>query len=208
MATAPHYSANGDKLGEITLDANVFGEAMNRVLLLQAVVAQQANARVALAHTKTRGDVSGGGKKPWRQKGTGRARHGSIRSPIWRGGGTTFGPRSDRNFSKKLPVKARRKAIRIALSDKASAQALAVLDAPPLARPRTKDLVALVKKLSVKTPTLLVLPERNDTLIRSAKNSPLVTPIAATSLNVVDILKHRSLIAVTGAVEKIQQTFA
>lgn len=207
MAAVPHYNAQGEKIGEVHLDDTVFGEKPNPVLLQQVVVAQQANSRQPIANTKTRGEVRGGGKKPWKQKGTGRARHGSIRSPIWRGGGVTFGPRSDRNFSKQLPAKARRKAVRMALTDKVASQQFVVLDSLSLEKPKTKKVAAVLKKIALGHPTLLVVPDRQINLIRSVRNLSWVTPMAASHLNTVDLLKHRSLVAIAGAVEKISQTF-
>lgn len=207
MPQAPRYNHEGEKVGEVELEPKLFAVEPNVRLLHQAVFVQQANARQPIAHTKTRGEVRGGGKKPWRQKGTGRARHGSIRSPLWRGGGVTFGPRSERNFSRRLPLKARRKALCMALSDKARHQQVAVLEPPKLERPKTKIFTGIIKKLGLATPTLVVMPERQLTLIRSGQNAPWLTTIAAASLNVVDVLKHRSLIAVDGALEKIAQTF-
>lgn len=207
MASVPHYNAQGEKIGEVTLDEKIFNEKPNTILLQQVVVAQQANSRPVIAHTKTRGEVRGGGKKPWKQKGTGRARHGSIRSPIWRGGGVTFGPRSDRNFTKQLPAKARQKAVRMALTDKVVSHQFVVLDALTLEQPKTKTVAQVLKKIGLGQPTLLVLPERQIHLIRSVRNMSGVTPMAANHLNVVDLLKHRSLVAVVGSVEKISQTF-
>lgn len=207
MLVAPRYSATGEKVGEVRLDPAVFGLQPNRRLMHQAVTVQQANARAPIAHSKTRAEVRGGGRKPWRQKGTGRARHGSIRSPLWRGGGVVFGPRRTRNFSRRLPAKMRRQAILMALSDKAQHQALTVLEPPKLEQPKTKTLVTLLKKLPIGQPTLLVMPEAQSSLIQSARNVPWVTTIGAASLNVVDLLRHRSLVALDGALEKIAVTY-
>ena len=115
---ADTYNAQGKKVGEITLPENVFGVAWNDALMHQVVTSMQSNARTSVAHTKDRGDVRGGGKKPWRQKGTGRSRHGSIRSPIWKGGGVTHGPRAEKNYEKTIPKKMRAKALMMALSKK------------------------------------------------------------------------------------------
>lgn len=207
MIAAPRYNAQGEKVGEVTLEPKMFEVAANTRLLHQAVMIQQGNARAPIAHTKTRGEVRGGGKKPWRQKGTGRARHGSIRSPIWRGGGITFGPRRTRNFQRALPIKARRKAMFMALSDKARHQQVAVVEAPKLESPKTKVLTTLFKKVGLKEPMLIVLPSAQAELIRSARNAPALTTIGAASLNVVDILKHRSLVLLDGAPDVMRKTF-
>lgn len=203
----PHFNATGEKIGEVELDAKLFEVAPNARLIQQAVVVQQANSRQSIAHTKTRAEVRGGGRKPWKQKGTGRARHGSIRSPLWRGGGITFGPRSDRNFSRSLTIKARRKALAMILSDRAKDSQVIVVEPPALESPKTKTVVALLRKLPVKSPSLLVMGEPNPALVRSVRNAPDVTSIAAASLNVVDALKHRSLVLLDGALERMVKTF-
>lgn len=207
MLTAPRYNQQGEHVGEVTLEPRLFEVPPNVSLLHQAVMIQQGNARAPIAHTKTRGEVRGGGKKPWKQKGTGRARHGSIRSPIWKGGGVTFGPRHTRNFQRALPVKAKRKALFMALSDKARHQAVAVIERPTLPQPKTKLVAQLMKKLGLARPALLVMGQPDTALVRSAQNVPWLTTIAAHSLNVVDVLKHRSLVAVDDALEALAKTF-
>lgn len=207
MATAPRYNQNGEKVGDVTLDPRLFDVAPNATLLHQVVMVQQGNARAPIAHTKTRGEVRGGGKKPWKQKGTGRARHGSIRSPIWKGGGVTFGPRNARSFQRALPVKAKRKALAMALTDKARHNAVAILESLSLAEPKTKVVATLLRKLGVPTPTLLVMGDRNVAFIRSVRNLPRATTIAAHSLNVVDVIKHGSIVAVDGALDVVAKTF-
>lgn len=207
MLSAPRYNAQGEKVGEVQLDPAIFEVPANASLLHQVVMIQQGNSRGSISHTKTRGEVRGGGKKPWKQKGTGRARHGSIRSPIWRGGGITFGPRSQRNYERSLPVQMKRKALLMALSDKAESARISVVEVPSLAAPKTKVVASLVKKIASQTPTLLIFGQNNIHLVRSVKNVPTITPIAAQSLNVIDVLKHRSLVALDGALEVIAQTF-
>src|SRR3989338_3936812 len=128
MAKVILYNQTGSEVGELSLDASLFDVAVDMALVHEAVVAQEANSRQVLAHTKDRGDVAGTGKKPWKQKGTGRARHGSRRSPIWVGGGITFGPTKDRNYSLKMNRKARRKALAMVLSDKVANNALFAVD--------------------------------------------------------------------------------
>lgn len=213
------YNVSGEAVGERELPPAVFGVAAKSGLLQQAVVAQQANSRVAIAHTKTRGEVRGGGRKPWRQKGTGRARHGSIRSPIWIGGGITFGPRSDRNFRLKINRKVRRQALAMALSAKAADGAVVLVEdvtpVGPKARAAFRLLTALklrpgqaakgaaaaeqakdaVKAAPKPWPSVLVvLPPKSDEQVRAFRNLRRVTAIAADALNVVDVLSHQYLV--------------
>ena len=143
------YNQAGTVVSTRKPNAAVFDVKINPAVVQQAVVAQQANARPVLAHTKGRGDVSGGGKKPWRQKGTGRARHGSIRSPLWRGGGVTFGPTAERNFKLKINKKVRRKAILMSLSSKAADERIVLLDSLTLTAIKTKTLVSVLEALKL-----------------------------------------------------------
>ena len=143
------YNQAGTVVSTRKLNAAVFDVKINPAVVQQAVVAQQANARLVLAHTKGRGDVSGGGKKPWRQKGTGRARHGSIRSPLWRGGGVTFGPTAERNFKLKINKKVRRKAILMSLSSKAAEERVVLLDSLTLPAIKTKTILTALQALKL-----------------------------------------------------------
>ncbi len=145
--TTQVYSQNGEKIKDIELNPEIFNVEVKNSVVHQVVVAQMANSRTAIAHTKTRGEVRGGGVKPWRQKGTGRARVGSIRSPLWVGGGVTFGPRKDRNFSQKVNKKMKRKALFMCLSDKINNDLLVVLDKLNLEKGKTKELVEIIKNL-------------------------------------------------------------
>ncbi len=201
------YNQEGKEVGTKDLPARIFGVTPNPVAVERAVVTQRANARVAIAHTKTRAEVRGGGKKPWKQKGTGRARHGSSRSPIWKGGGVTFGPRKDRNFSMKMNKKERQRALFMTLSDKVVNGNLLVLDALEVAAIKTKPFVGMLKKLPVKNTVLLVIPSKNETLERSARNVPGVTVIRADSLNVIDVLNHLSIVMPEQSIEVIEKTF-
>lgn len=195
---------HGAAVGELELDPSVFGVAVKPTVIHEAVVAQQANARHAVAHTKTRGEVRGGGKKPWRQKGTGRARHGSIRSPIWVGGGITFGPRPDRNFSHRINRKKRTLAIRMALSEKAADDGLVVLDDLKAAEFKTKFVAGALKALGLGSrKTLLVLAGRDEKTAKSAANIPTLTTRNAENLNVIDLVGHRTLLTTRAAVERI-----
>jgi large subunit ribosomal protein L4 len=176
-------------------------------LIEQAIVTHLANRREAIAHTKTKGEVRGGGKKPWKQKGTGRARHGSIRSPQWKGGGVIFGPRKNRNFTLKMNVSAKRKALLMALSDKALSEAIKVVDKIDYTAPKTKDFAALLKKLSATKKSLVVVPTTNMTIVKSARNIPNTTVIRADSLNTYDVVNARQIVVLQPALEIIRSTY-
>lgn len=210
MPSVPVFNQQGEQTGELELAPAVFGVRVKPAVLHQVVVAQQANRRVAIAHTKTRGEVRGGGKKPWAQKHTGRARHGSIRSPLWVGGGTTFGPRSARNFSQKVNIAMRRAALRMALSEKVASKRLVILEefAPEggKARAAKRVLATAVAKASVekRAPSvLLALPAGARDICRSFRNIPRVSGIDAAHLNVVDVLRHDVCVLTRSAVERV-----
>lgn len=202
------YNQTGEVIGKVTLEPKVFGVKPNRGLIEQAVVTQLANARVAISHTKTKGEVRGGGKKPWKQKGTGRARHGSIRGPQWKGGGIVHGPRSNRNYSMKMNVQSKRKALLMSLSDKAMADRLVVVDKIALEKAKTKSFAAVMSKLPKQKTSLVILPVTDQTLIRSGRNIPGVTFIRADSLNVLDVVKSQQLVVLQPALDKISSTYA
>jgi large subunit ribosomal protein L4 len=196
------YNVEGKKAGSIELPENIFGLAWNNSLMYQVVTTMQANARTPVAHTKGRGDVRGGGKKPWQQKGTGRARHGSIRSPIWRGGGVTHGPRNEKVYAREIPKKMRAKALFIALSRKLKDGELIFVDSFGMAAPKTSAaknaLVALgkeFKKLSSKhNAALIAVPEKNDAVQKSFRNISSVAFETVSNLNPVTVLKHKYVI--------------
>ncbi len=203
------YDQEGKESGGVKLDPEIFDVKISEPLVHQIVVAQQANRRVNLAHTKTRGEVRGGGRKPWRQKGTGRARHGSIRSPLWRGGGVTFGPSKIRNFSKKVNKKAKRQATRMILTDKAQNKEITVLDQLKIDNYKTKDLLKVLTKLKkAENKCLLILPKPDQKIYRSAQNLKNIETILADSLNVISLLKFDHLIIVQDSLKKITQTFS
>src|SRR5579863_482461 len=153
------YTKEGKEAGDMNLPKEIFEVPMNADLVHQVLISQNANARQVSAHTKTRGEVRGGGRKPWRQKGTGRARHGSTRSPIWKGGGVSGGPRNDAVYAKTIPTKMRRKALFMVLSEKAKKNLLVVLDAYSTEKPKTKDMAMMIKKLpGAETSRLVVSP--------------------------------------------------
>lgn len=196
MATVPTFTRTGSKAtASAKLDASVFGVLPeNHDLLKLAYTAYLANGRENLAVTKTRGLVSGGGKKPWKQKGTGRARFGSSRNPIWRGGGIVFGPTGEENYSKKLHVQAKRQAIRQALSLAVSENRLIVIEAFDSKHAKVKATLELLDKIGAKGNVLLVLSEKNDTTDRATRNLANVKPVQANYLNVYDILNADTLV--------------
>ncbi len=181
------YNQQGEQIGEIELSDAVFAVPVNEAVMHQAVVAYLANRRVATAKVKIRSEVRGGGRKPWRQKGTGRARHGSIRSPIWRGGGVVFGPTGRQNFKQSLPKKMKRLALKSALSSKVNSGSLLVLDALQMDVPKTKEMIKLLEKLQTGRKVLLVLESPQVNVIKSARNIPVVKTTQAEQLSVYDI---------------------
>ena len=196
---------DGAEVGEIELSDAVFGAPVNQSLMHQAVVRYQANQRQGTVSTKTRAEVAGGGRKPWRQKGLGRARHGSIRSPIWVGGGVTFGPKP-RDFGQKMPKKARRAALRSALSGKVASGEFIVLDSLSLEQPKTRQIVELLDKLNAAGKRALVVTEDTDrNVVLSSRNIPGVATARASDLNVYDGRVNEKVIATKDAVAKIEE---
>jgi large subunit ribosomal protein L4 len=193
------YNIAGEQVGEIDLDDAIFGAEVNEDLLHQAVVMYQARKRRGTAATKTRGLVAGGGRKPWRQKGTGRARHGSIRSPIWVGGGTVFGPQP-RSYKYSMPKKARRQALRSALSAKVNTGNLIVVDELKLAEPKTKTMYGILQNLNASGSTLLVTAGPDDNVRLSARNIAKVKVLPANELNALEVLSYRRLLLTQDAV--------
>lgn len=201
------YNKTGEVVGSVDLNDSIFGVEVNEALVHEAVVTQKANARAILAHAKDRSEVRGGGKKPWRQKGTGRARHGSRRSPIWSGGGITFGPTKQRNFARKMNKKARRKALFMTLSDKVANKAFIVVD-DLSTEGKTKDVAALLKALPrIGKRTLLVTKPENMNVRRAAQNILFTQSIAPNSVNVVDVLKAGTVVIGKDELEALTQHF-
>ncbi|WP_066640506.1 50S ribosomal protein L4 [Desulfolucanica intricata] len=207
MPTVALYNISGEQVGEIDLKDEVFGVPVNESVLHDAVVMQLAGRRQGTHDTKTRAEVSGGGRKPWRQKGTGRARHGSIRSPIWRGGGIVFGPHP-RNYKYKLPKKVRRLALKSALSSKVTGGNIMVLDQLSLEQPKTKEMVKILNNLKVNEKALLVTAEKDLNVIKSARNIPGIKPLGAAGINVYDLLNHTTLVITKDAVSKVEEVLA
>ena len=197
----------GEQTGEMELNESVFGVELNEAVVHQAVVMQLASQRLGTHATKTRGLVRGGGRKPWKQKGTGRARSGSTRSPIWVGGGTVFGP-TPRSYAFRMPRKQRRLAIRCALSSKVESGELIVLESLELAQPKTKSVVEMLDKFSVEKKALIITADVNETVERSARNIPGVKAISSEGLNVFDLLHHTKLFITKDAVSRIEEVLA
>lgn len=201
------YNQQGQEAGKAELPSEIFEVKFNADLVHQVVVSQMANRRQASAKTKNRAEVRGGGKKPWRQKGTGRARHGSIRSPLWKGGGVTFGPNQQKVFKKTIPQKMRRKALFMVLSQKLKDEKLVVLEELKLEAIKTKMILDMLKKLK-KENALIALPEMDKNIILSARNIPKTAAIQAKDLNCLDILKYKYLIMPESAIKVIKETFS
>jgi large subunit ribosomal protein L4 len=202
------YNQNGKKLEEsISLPKEIFDVKMNADLVHQVAVAQMANKRRIIAKTKNRSEVSGGGRKPWRQKGTGRARHGSIRSPIWRHGGVTFGPQTDVVFKKEISKKMRRKALFMVLTSKVKKEHLIVLDNLKIESPKTKLMVDILDKLPAKGSRLVILPKKDETIIKATRNISKTKSELAQNLNVLDLLSFNYLILPKDSIKVIKETF-
>lgn len=204
----PVYNQKGEKISEALLPKEIFEIPLNPDLVHQVVVSQLANQRRAIAKTKDRSEVRGGGRKPWRQKGTGRARAGSIRSPIWRGGGVTFGPNTERVFKKRIPKKMRKKVLFMVLSTKAKEELILVLDELRIERAKTKLMAEILNKLFLKKGSgLIALPQINEQVIKTTRNIPKTATIQAKDLNVLDLLSYKYLIMPKESIKAIKDTF-
>lgn len=201
------FDKQNNKAGEIDLPERIFGAEWNADLVHQALVAQLANRREPLAHAKGRGEVRGGGKKPWKQKGTGRARHGSIRSPIWKGGGVTFGPNKDRNFSKKINAKMNRLAIFTVLSKKVEENQLKVFETFGAVADKTKDWNLFLKSVVDLRSKALIIPTSENNINKTISNIKNVSSISPKSLNVYDLLKAKNIIIEKQTVSEIEKHY-
>ncbi len=201
------YTQQGEKKGTLELPKEIFEIPFNRDLVHQALQRQLANGRVAIAHTKIKGEVRGGGKKPYKQKGTGHARQGSTRSPLLKGGGVTFGPRNNRNFSRLMPVKQRRKALLCALSEKARSNEVIALEGYKTEKPKTKEFALLLKKLPIDRNVLVVMAKKDALFEKSARNIPFAKTILANYLNIKDLQSYRMVLLFKDAVKLIEDTF-
>lgn len=212
------YNQTGEIIGEVQLPEKIFGLKLKPVLMKQVLDSLSANSRQVLAHTKGRGDVRGGGKKPWRQKGTGRARHASIRSPIWKGGGVSFGPKKERNFKKKINKKMKRQALFMSLSSKVRDNEFLVLDNLKFENPKTKEAFNVLKSIStalegyrfskkLQDSVLVVLPGKNESIQRAIKNLPFAEVSSAGDLNIRKVLEKKYLVLLKDSVSVIEKTY-
>ncbi len=203
------YTKTGKEAGEMTLPAGIFDVKMNADLVHQVLISQTANKRQVSAHTQNRSEVRGGGKKPWQQKGTGRARHGSTRSPIWKGGGVSGGPRNDKNYSKDIPVKMRRKALFMVLSEKVKNNLLVVMDEFDTQKAKTKDMAKTITSLPIKTSSRLVVSQNSDKKVfLMARNIARTGVLEARNLNVSDLLNYKYVLVSKEGIKDIESTFS
>lgn len=201
------HNMQGEEVGQVELNPEVFDVAINETAMHKVIKMHLANRRIGTAKTKDRSEVRGGGRKPWRQKGTGRARHGSIRSPIWVGGGVAFGP-NPRDYSYRVPKKVRRLAIKSALTSKVKDNEMFLIDNLEFAAPKTKDMVQVLENLKAGKKVLVVLNGTNENVIKSARNIPGVRTIPANLLNVYDVLNCENLLMTQDALAKVEEVFA
>lgn len=216
------YNQQIDEIGKQELNSAIFGVKAKPELIKQVVVAQQANSRQVLAHAKDRSEVRGGGKKPWKQKGTGRARAGSNRSPIWIGGGVTFGPTKERNFSLKINKKMKKKALFMCLSDKVKNEKIILFDKIKLEEIKTKKIVDMLKKIDNKiinnndknskkisknNNILFIIGDKSENIVKSIKNITDIGTIRADCLNTIEVLKYKYLITTVDAVKEIEKVY-
>lgn len=208
MATVKVYNLEGKETEELKVSDSVFSLPANDDLVHQIYVSLSANKRQVLAHTKNRGERAGSGIKPWRQKGTGRARVGSVRTPTWRGGGVAFGPTKDRNFKKKINKKMNARAIAIVLSGKLKDGEIVVLDKLELASQKTKEMAVALKKFKLKGTVLLSFGGKEKELMRLSRNLPKVKNIATDQLNVLAMLDNKNLIMSKESVKYLEKKYA
>ena len=201
------YDIEGKKVNDVELNEDIFGIIPNEELVHSVIVTYLANQRQGTQSTKTRAEVRGGGKKPWRQKGTGRARQGSIRAVQWIGGGVAFAPKP-RSYRYTLPKKVRRLAMKSALTSKVQANEMIVLDALTMEAPKTKEFANILKNINAAKKALVVMAEKNENVIKSAANIPNVETALVNTINVYDILKYDSFIITTDAVKKVEEVYA
>lgn len=204
MPTVALFKQDGTQNGDVTLNDSIFGIEPNESVVFDAITMQRASLRQGTHAVKNRSAVRGGGRKPWRQKGTGRARQGSIRSPQWRGGGAVFGP-TPRSYSYKLPKKVRRLAIKSVLSEKVTDEELIVVDALNFDAPKTKEFRAVLDNLDINTKALVVLENDNEFAALSARNLPGVKVVAPNNVSVLDVVSHDKLILTKTALEKVEE---
>ncbi len=209
MAKAKVYNQQGKEIETIELNSNVFAVKVNPELVHEVVVAGYANKRQTLAHTKGRSDVRGGGRKPWKQKGTGRARHGSRRSPIWRGGGVTFGPTKERNFKKRINKKVKTSVIKMILTDRLAADGLVVVDTLKFDQPKTKLFAQMKKALPCGLKRVIIISDKKDeALLRITKNIDRVKTTFVGELGVVDLIESPYMIVSKEALKMLEKKYS
>lgn len=213
MAKVAVYNQQGEKQGDLDLSPRIFGVKPDLAILEQAVRTYLADHRKAIGATKTRSEVAGGGKKPWAQKGTGRARHGSIRSPLWKGGGVTFGPRADRNWGLKMNKITKKIALAMSLSDKVNENTFVVLESLNLSEPKSKILSKTLKNVADKAGVkgrnyLLVVPRQDKNIDQAGRNLSDVKVVSANGLNVFDILNSDYMVVLKDSLSVIEKTYA
>jgi len=201
------YNQEGKEVSDLSLNRAVFGLPWNSDLVHRAVMAISANMRQVIASTKMRGEVSGGGKKPWRQKGTGRARHGSIRSPLWRGGGITFGPTSERNFKLGINKKMAKKAFLTAISGKVKDNELLVLDELKLLAPKTKEMAKIMANFPQIKSGIFIANGKNENIKKAGRNLANLKIISMDNLNILDVLKYKFLILTKDGVDYLNKKY-
>lgn len=206
MANIKVYKQTGAEAGTMTLNDSVFGVEFNEALVHQVVVAQLNNKRQGTKSTLTKTEVRGGGIKPWRQKGTGRARQGSIRAPQWTGGGVVFAPKP-RDFSQKINKQMKRGALCCALSGKVADEGFVVVDEIKLAEAKTKEMVKVLDALKIDKRVLLVVTDADEAVVRAANNIPTVTTINTSLINVYDVMANEKLVITKEAVKKIEEAY-
>ena len=208
MSRQAVLNTQGEQIGDVDLKEDLFMAPVNKGVLYYAAVAQLSRRHLGNASTKKRGEVRGGGSKPWAQKGTGRARSGTSRSPLWAGGGVIFGPTPERNYTRKVTKKVKRKALQSALSSKVREDKLLIIDGLILDEPKTKEIKNLLKNLKADTRTLLVTAQPDENIIKSARNLPGINVIVANQLNVIDILNHDFIVVTKEALSRIEEVFS
>ncbi len=201
------FTSDGEKKGSIALPKDIFGIEINEGLMHEALLRQRSNARIDTAFTKTKTEVRGGGRKPWKQKGTGRARQGSIRSAQWRGGGVIFGPRGDRNYERQMPKKMRRKALLSALSVVAKDNRIVALESFDAQIPKTKSALNILSKMGDVRRTLIVTSGRSEVLEKSFRNIQNVKTLFANYLNIADLLSADRIVFLSDAIVKTEEIF-
>ena len=202
------YNQKGDKKGEVSLAKNIFEIEVKENLVHEYLLYQQANARMTIAHTLSKADVRGGGRKPWKQKGTGRARQGSIRNPHWKGGGVAFGPKKWENYEMMMPKKMRRTALFSILTTKAKDGKIVAIDKFELDAPKTQEFDNLIKKIEIVRNVLVVMNKSEDTLKKSARNHENAKIVMSGYLNPADLLKYDNLMFTESALKDLETTYA